>query len=102
MKYKPCCEKRCMVAGCEAKEQGACYCICRFIDSMKNLESVIEGKTLYDGIGMQYIPDDKYRKKVFDGWSKVKKDTFTTFKEVEAPQLLERYRNKLKEFQVED
>lgn len=101
MKYKPCCNRRCMVAGCEHKEQGACYCICRFIDSMKHLESIIAGRTLYDGVGMQYIPDDKYREEVLNSWSEDKKETFRKFKE-EAPKLLKRYKEKLKEFQIDE
>ncbi len=99
--YKPCCERRCLVHGCKTREQGACYCICKMWDSVHHLESIIEGKTLYDGIGMQYIPDDEYRKKVYDSWSKEKQETFQEFKNVEAPNLMKKIKNKIKEFEID-
>lgn len=100
MKYKPCCGRRCMVAKCETKEQGACYCICRMHDSLRNLESIVEGRTLYDGIGMQYIPDDAYRQKIFHSWSLEKQDIFKKFQK-EAPTLIEKYKAKLKEYEID-
>ena len=101
MKYKPCCGKRCMVLGCETKEQGACYCICRMHDQISHLESIIEGSTLYDGIGMQYIPDDQFRKKVFDSWSIEKQETYRDFQKG-SPLLIEKFKEKLKEFEIEE
>jgi hypothetical protein len=100
MKYKPCCGKRCMVAGCETKEQGACYCICRMHDQIRDLERIIEGRTLYDGIGMQYIPNDQFRQQVLDSWSDVEKETLRLFK-LEAPNLILKFKEKLKEYEIE-
>jgi len=101
MKYKPCCGKRCMVAGCKTKEQGACYCICRMHDQISHLESIIEGRTIYDGIVMQYIPDNAYRQKVLDSWTEVEKETLRLFK-LEAPSLILKFKKKLKEFEIEE
>lgn len=101
MKYKPCCEIRCLVHGCKTREQGACYCICKLHDSISHLESIIEGRTLYDGIGFQYIPDDEYRKKIYNSWSEEKKQTFTEFRDVEASKLIQKLKDKLKEYEIE-
>ncbi len=90
-----------MVAGCKTKEQGACYCICRIHDKIIDLESIIEGQTLYDGIGMQYIPDDQFRQEVLDSWSEEKKENLRLFK-LEAPNLILKFKEKLKEFEIEE
>lgn len=90
-----------MVLGCETKEQGACYCICRIHDKILHLESIIEGSTLYDGTVMQYIPDDQFRKKVFDSWSAEKQETYREFQK-EVPLLIEKFKEKLKKFEIEE
>lgn len=102
MKYKPCCNKRCMVHGCKTKEQGACYCICRIHDHISSLQSIIEGRTLYDGIGFLYIPDAQYIEKIFNSWTKEKQDTSKEFKDIEAPKLIQKYQEKLKEFEINE
>lgn len=86
--------------GCKTREQGACRCICRMHDSLSSLESIVGGRTLYDGIVMQYIPDDIYRQKVFDSWPLEKQDTFKKF-QIEALDLIKQYKTKLKEYEID-
>lgn len=42
VKYKPCCDKRCMLFDCETREDGGCYCLCRLKDFEETLASLIE------------------------------------------------------------
>ncbi len=102
MRYKPCCNRKCMVHGCKTKEQGACYCICRMWDSIHNLESIMEGRTLYDGMGFQYIPSNEFREQVYNSWSDEKKQVFQEFKNFEAPKLIQKMKEKLKEFEINE
>ncbi len=52
MKYKPCCDNRCMVAGCTTRENGGCYCVCRLKDFERSLLSELSGNTIRFGAGM--------------------------------------------------
>lgn len=43
MKYKTCCARRCMVHGCDTKDNGGCYCLCRLKDREHTLLSLLDG-----------------------------------------------------------
>lgn len=49
VKYKPCCDGRCGVYGCESKDQGACYCCCRLLDNIAAMQDIIDGKARFEG-----------------------------------------------------
>lgn len=102
VKYKPCCNTRCCVHGCELKDSGACICICSLADTIHRLKSVIEGKMLYDGKGFQYIPDHDFRQKVYNSWSEDEKEKFQTFKNFTARNLIDQYEKQLKSFEIND
>ncbi len=55
-KYKACCGKRCMVFGCETKEHGGCYCLCRLKDSENQCIMLLEGKSFRHSGGIIYQP----------------------------------------------
>ncbi len=46
MKYKPCCQKRCLVHACEIRASGGCYCVCRLMDHIRMLERTISGDVI--------------------------------------------------------
>ncbi len=55
-KYKPCCENRCLVHGCETKEYGGCYCLCRLKDAENHCIGLLEGTHFRQGGGIIYVP----------------------------------------------
>jgi hypothetical protein len=99
MKFKPCCENRCLVSGCIHRESGACYCICRMHDKINALKSIQEGMTLFDGMGMQYIPDEALRQETFDKWSDEKKKFYQDFRKT-CPALIKVWEDKIKEYEI--
>lgn len=45
MKYKPCCDLRCLLSKCETRDCGGCYCVCRLKDFEKSCLSLLEGRS---------------------------------------------------------
>lgn len=56
MKYKPCCDTRCLVGGCKTREDGGCYCVCRLKDAESSRLSLLEGRSYRFGGGIIYEP----------------------------------------------
>lgn len=55
VKYKPCCDIRCLLGGCEIRDNGGCYCACRLDGHIANLKRCIDGKVFHKG--SVYIAD---------------------------------------------
>ncbi len=56
MKYKKCCDRICLVRGCNIRENGGCYCVCRLHDAIKQQERVISGNVYWLNGGVIYEP----------------------------------------------
>ena len=87
MKYKPCCDRRCLLGCCEIREAGGCYCVCRLKDHECSLERALEGTVSIKNDSFIYIPG-KYIALDEDE----KKDVLEKLKKV---------REKLKEYEIE-
>lgn len=59
LKYKPCCDRRCLLANCKTRDNGACSCVCRLMDSINTCNSILEGSSFK--MGSIYIPPGEYR-----------------------------------------
>jgi hypothetical protein len=57
MKYKPCCDRRCLKHGCTTREQGGCSCLCGLFDHLHSLKRVQEGYIIKVGVGEIYYPN---------------------------------------------
>lgn len=55
-KYKPCCNRRCLVNGCEIKDKGGCYCVCRLKDSENQCLNLLDGQSYRENEGIIYVP----------------------------------------------
>lgn len=66
MKYNPCCDKRCLVHGCQIREEGGCYCLCRLMDHLSQIKSASLGHTIYQGGGIIFYPDIEEAKSHLD------------------------------------
>jgi hypothetical protein len=86
MRYKPCCDRRCAVFGCEARDAGACYCVCRLIDEINNLKSVIKGVTV--NWGCVYVPDKDKREAWYCSLSNEQREYEDRFRMIIAPERL--------------
>ena len=94
MKYKPCCDRRCLKGNCQTRDHGGCYCVCRIIDAIGGLELAVEGRMVAGG--SVYIPDTAERLAYIERHKAQEID----FRENVAPQLLRDYKNKLKEYYI--
>lgn len=56
MKYKPCCNARCLVGGCKTQESGGCYCLCRLKDAEQTCLRLLSGECYRFGPGIIYKP----------------------------------------------
>lgn len=102
MKYKACCEWRCLLGNCDIRDNGGCKCVCNLKDAISGLESVIEGIELPWGGGYIYYPNPDDRKKFIDNMSDDEKKEWEEYKTVEAPQRLIELRKKFIDCQVKD
>ncbi len=57
MKYKPCCSSRCLLGTCETRDNGGCYCVCRWKDAESTCISLLEGRSFRHGGGIIYEPN---------------------------------------------
>ena len=57
--YKPCCGKRCMVGGCEIRDAGGCYCVCRLKDHESTLLDLLDGSAYAEGTCIIHAPCKK-------------------------------------------
>jgi hypothetical protein len=98
MKFKACCAYQCALGGCETRENGGCYCLCRLFDRLHALENVIEGKqfVLPSG-GSVYYAEEEDRKRFYQN----NKEMVDEFKINKAPKLLEEVKSKIKEYEME-
>jgi len=99
MKYKACCERRCLIHKCKIRDQGGCYCVCRLSDAISQIQSVIDGKTIRYEMGFVYIPDDDLRQKDIDRMTKEQKEYYETYKN-SCHKEIERLKEKLKEYEI--
>ena len=99
-KYKPCCGKRCLLGNCKHRESGACYCCCRLLHEINELQSVISGITLYDGRCFVFFPSKESREENLNKWCDEDKEKNRIFREIEAPKLLEEYLEDLKKYEI--
>ena len=93
VRYKACCNTTCLVSRCETREAGGCYCVCRLVDQIHNLEQVIEGVVV--GLGCIYLPSQEKRDAWFNGLSEEMKAKELQFRNVEARILLIRAKREL-------
>ena|ERR1700691_974357 len=87
MKYKPCCGHKCMLANCEISEAGGCYCICRLVDYIEDIEDVLSGEMIYQNGAFIFHPKGKKKKP--------EKSI-----EIEMKEKLEKARARLKKFEL--
>lgn len=87
MKYKPCCNRRCLLGHCETREAGGCHCVCYLKDAEHTIESLIDGRTYKVGDGI--IFDPRRPRKPLEG---ERKD--------EALKQLEEIKSRLKEYEI--
>lgn len=87
MKYKPCCDIRCLVGNCQIREAGGCVCVCRLKGVERYCLSILDG-TL-PRFGEAFLRPN---------------ETFTpSLEEVEKTnEELRQIREKLKEYEVAD
>ena len=57
MKFKPCCNRRCLLANCEVRNEGGCKCLCSLFDQLHSLESVEDGHTFMSAGAYIYYPN---------------------------------------------
>lgn len=86
---------RCLVLGCEIKEQGGCYCCCRLIDHINGLKRTIEGYTL--GNGCCYFPTLEGRQLALRCMSSERQFEEELYRNEIAPKQLKRYEKILKD-----
>lgn len=98
MKYKPCCNRKCLLARCEIRDNGGCYCVCSQHDYICTLEGVIKGTHLMSGC--IYIPDALAREKYLQNLPLKKQSEEKRFREVDAPILLDIAKNRIKEYEI--
>ncbi|CAB4126580.1 hypothetical protein UFOVP80_38 [uncultured Caudovirales phage] len=99
MKYKPCCDRRCLVAGCEINENGGCYCACRIADALHELQSILKGHTIVSNGAMVYIPDPVKRDEFIEKMNDQEKEKYYKYRLFDVPNLIEFYEKKLKEYE---
>lgn len=66
MKYKPCCDRRCLLGTCKIRDNGGCYCLCRYFDHLNTLESGLNGNIIFYGEGNVYYPDVETTSKILN------------------------------------
>ena len=76
-------------------------CVCGIVDAIKNIQSIIEGKTIKIGQGSIYIPDPERRAAELNKMSDEKRKEAEDFRLIEAPKFLKKYEEKLKEYVIE-
>jgi hypothetical protein len=100
MKYKPCCGRRCLLANCQTRDNGGCYCVCRIKDNIEILESTIRGEMLE--MGSLFIPSVEKREEYKKNMAEERREADRKFREEEAPVLLMELKNKLKEYILDE
>ena len=92
MKYKPCCNRRCLLAHCVTREQGGCSCVCHLMDNIHTFEDLINGSRVNPNIffGDKDLQDSFYEKN---------KESCNIYIN-EAPKLLEEAKEKLKKYEL--
>ena len=98
MKYKPCCGSTCLLAHCETRDHGGCYCICRLIDHIESLKDTIASILIEEG--SIYIPNPEKRAFFLYSMSSTQKEKHKEFKENKAPKLLAEAEERLKGYLI--
>jgi hypothetical protein len=101
IKYKSCCDQKCLLGRCNIRDNGGCYCACRLKDLIEHLKSVIDGFTIIHGIGSIYIPDEKRREECINKMSIENREKYLRFKNEEAPELHMKAYKKFQEEYIE-
>jgi len=86
MRYKACCDKRCLNSHCEVREAGGCYCICRLVDCIRDLERAVDGELVC--CGTVYCPEQKDRDEWFNRQSEEAQKIELNFRINVAPERL--------------
>ena len=94
LKYKPCCDMRCCVAGCKTRSVGGCYHICRLVDAINSMKSVIDGSVICGGCA--YIPDPKRRQEILDRMTPEVREREEHFRTVKLPLFSKNMKKNLK------
>ena len=95
-RYKPCCQKRCLLANCETRDAGGCSCVCDLVDVIHNLEMVIEG--IIVGQGCIYFPDSERRESFLNSMDEERRKKENHYRYVEAPEHLKKCKERLNGF----
>lgn len=95
MKYKACCDIKCLLAGCEIAENGGCYCACRLNDYISQMQGVIDGHIVE--YGCVYFPSKEQREQWYQKLSKEKQELHNIFQKIEAPIILKEAQKQFKE-----
>ncbi len=75
MKYKPCCDIRCLLNDCKTKQQGACYCLCELFDHISTVQDAINGDAIYYKSGIvRRGGTQEYIKELYDNLTEEAKD----------------------------
>lgn len=93
MKYKSCCNRRCLLANCVTRESGGCYCVCSIMDHILTLEDLINGTRVSAFI---YFGDLDTQESFYEK-NKESCDKYIN----EAPKLLEEAQEKLNKYITE-
>ncbi len=56
MLYKPCCGRTCLLGGCDTRDAGGCYCVCRLIDGINMHKKLLAGKAVYSDGAIAWGP----------------------------------------------
>jgi hypothetical protein len=100
MKYKPCCERICMVSGCETQEQGGCYCVCRLLDYLNNFKLTLDGYQIYRNKCIIYYPDKVMAQEAYKNLidnQKIDHDEYVK----KIPERIRQLENKIKSYEIE-
>lgn len=87
-KYKACCNKRCLLASCEIRNNGGCICVCSLQDKINLLKSIIDGYTIFYRSVLIYIPDEDNRKSYISRMSELDRNNYMDYKEIKASENL--------------
>jgi hypothetical protein len=88
MKYKPCCDRRCLVHDCEEKESGGCYCVCRLMIAKNQCEMFLEGTVFKQNGACIFRPGNK--------------TTVSEEKKAEYSKILNEIQAKLKTYEIKE
>lgn len=86
MKYKACCDRRCLLANCEIRDNGGCSCACSVNDKIESIKSVNDGHHLF--AGAVYFPSKESREAAYNKLSDELKELEDRFNLIEAPKIL--------------